>query len=93
MPPPGGLEPHVDLGTRGGGGRHGRRAAERGVHVGGRGARAARSVCAYDDDTVAVGADVGKAVDPQKRRDALQADLDGLWAEYDELDALLAVAA
>ena len=50
-------------------------------------------IAAVDDDMVAAGADVGKAVDLQKRRDALQADLDGLWAEYDELDALLAVAA
>ena len=51
------------------------------------------AIAAVDDDMVAAGADVGKAVDLQKRRDALQADLDGLWAEYDELDALLAVAA
>ena len=56
-------------------------------------AEADAAIAAVDDDMVAAGADVGKAVDLQKRRDALQADLDGLWAEYDELDALLAVAA
>ena len=34
MAPPGGLESHVDLGTQGEGGRHRRRATERGVHIG-----------------------------------------------------------
>ena len=45
-----------------------------------------------DADMVAAGSDVGAAVDLQKRRDALQADLDKLWAEYNELDALLVAA-
>merc|ERR1719258_252684 len=44
-------------------------------------AEADAAIAAVDDDMVAAGADVGKAVDLQKRRDALQADLNGLWAE------------
>jgi ATPase subunit of ABC transporter with duplicated ATPase domains len=50
------------------------------------------AIAAVDADMVAAGADVGKAVDLQKRRDVLQADLDKLWAEYNELDTLLVAA-
>ena len=47
-------------------------------------------IVAIDDDMVAAGADVGRCIELQATKDELQRELDACYAEWEELEALIA---